>query len=62
LWKPHLDNLRKTRAKTLVERWAARDNVAALRDAYARMATKTLREALSDVQVSLKYASERPLP
>jgi DNA repair ATPase RecN/histidinol phosphatase-like PHP family hydrolase len=62
LWKPHLDNLRKTRAKTLVERWAARDHVAALRDAYARMATKTLREALSDVQVSLKYARNAHSP
>ena len=56
LWKPHLIALRKDRVTSLTERWAARDRIAALREAYARMATKTLREALSDIQVSLKYA------
>jgi len=36
-------------------RWAARGRVATIRDAFARSATTTLRETLTDVQVSLKY-------
>lgn len=54
-WKSHLAELHKQRAVALKERWAARDKVATLRDAFARIATKTLREALTDLQVSLKY-------
>jgi energy-coupling factor transporter ATP-binding protein EcfA2/histidinol phosphatase-like PHP family hydrolase len=61
-WKPHLVTVRKERATALTERWAARDRVATLRDAYARTATKTLKEALSDVQVSLKYARNAHSP
>jgi len=61
-WKPHLLNLRKERATVLQEGWAARDRVATLREAYARAATKTLKEALSDVQVSLKYARNAHSP
>jgi ABC-type lipoprotein export system ATPase subunit len=55
-WKPHLADLQKQRATALKERWTARDKVATIRDAFARQATTTLREALSDLQVSLKYA------
>ena len=55
-WKPHLADLRRRRAAVLKQRWAARDRVATLRDAFGRRATATLREALSDLQVSLKYA------
>ena len=54
-WKPHLAGLYKQRAAVLKERWAARDKVATIRDAFARRATMTLREALTDLQVSLKY-------
>lgn len=55
-WKPHLAESQKQRAAALKERWAARDRVATLREAFGRQATDTLREALSDLQVSLKYA------
>lgn len=54
-WKPHLAGLHKKRAETLKERWAARDRVAELRDTFARQATTILREALTDLQMSLKY-------
>ncbi|MDE3021532.1 MAG: PHP domain-containing protein [Pseudomonadota bacterium] len=54
-WKPHLLKLKKQRAEALKERWAARERVATIRDAFGRQASDTLREALSDLQVSLKY-------
>jgi predicted ATPase len=55
-WKPQLEKLRRERATALRERWEARDRIATLRDAFGSQATATLREALSDLQVSLKYA------
>jgi ABC-type lipoprotein export system ATPase subunit len=55
LWKPHLDKLKKQREDALVNRWAARERVADIRDGFGRLATRTLRESLSDLQVSLKY-------
>ena len=55
LWIPHLKELNKKRAKTLKRRWTARDRVATIREAYGRTASQTLKEALSDLQVSLKY-------
>lgn len=55
-WQPHLVTLRSQRALALKERWACRDRVATKRDAFGRQATETLRQALSDLQVSLKYA------
>ncbi len=54
-WKPHLIEQRRLRVVAIKERWAARDRITLLRDTYGRRATKTLREALSDLQVSLKY-------
>ncbi|MFL6605743.1 MAG: TrlF family AAA-like ATPase [Steroidobacteraceae bacterium] len=54
-WKPRLADLRKDRMGALKGRWAAREKVATLRDAFGRQASTTLREALSDLQVSLKY-------
>lgn len=54
-WRPVLKELKATRAKVLKERWRARERVATIRDAYARSASQTLKEALSDLQVSLKY-------
>lgn len=54
-WKPHLADLRTKRGTVLKGRWEARDRVATSRESFARRATRTLREALTDLQVSLKY-------
>jgi len=54
-WKPVLRKLNASRVKALKERWRAREHVATIRDTYARSASQTLKEALSDLQVSLKY-------
>ena len=61
-WVPHLAELRKQRAITLLERWKKRDRVAAIRNAFGRMASSTLQEALSDLNVSLKYAPSAHSP
>ena len=61
-WKTRLAELRRQRATALKERWEARERVATLRDAFARQATDTLREALSDLSVSLKYARNAHSP
>ena len=54
-WEPHLKEQKRLRTAAIKDRWATRERIALLRDAYGRQATKTLREALSDLQVSLKY-------
>jgi len=54
-WKPHLGELKRQRSDMLKDRWAARERVATIRDAFGRQASKTLAEALSDLRVSLKY-------
>lgn len=54
-WIPHLKELQKARAEVLKARWQARDRVATIRETYGRIATQTLKESLSDLQVSLKY-------
>ena len=54
-WKPHLEAKRKERATALKQRWGARAKVFGLRDAFARTASATLKEALTDLRVSLKY-------
>jgi DNA repair ATPase RecN len=54
-WVPHLPEQRRKRTGILRDRWAAREKVANLRDAFARAATATLRASLSDLDVSLKY-------
>jgi len=61
-WKPHLAETRKQRAVALKQRWTERDRVATLRETFGRLATATLREALSDLQVSLKYARNAYAP
>jgi ABC-type lipoprotein export system ATPase subunit len=61
-WKPHLDGLKQQRAKTLKERWGARERVATIRVAFAKTASQTLRESLSDLQVSLKFVSNGSAP
>jgi DNA repair ATPase RecN/histidinol phosphatase-like PHP family hydrolase len=55
-WKPHLAELKRQRAEVLRARWAARERVATIRDAFGRQASQTLAEALTDLRVSLKYA------
>ncbi|WP_346362398.1 PHP domain-containing protein [Ralstonia pseudosolanacearum] len=55
-WKKHLADLRRKRVAALTRRWAARDRIATQREAFGKLASATLREALSDLQVSLKYA------
>lgn len=61
-WVPHLAELRRQRAATLLERWQKRDRVAAIRNAFGRQASNTLQEALSDLNVSLKYAQSAHSP
>jgi DNA repair ATPase RecN/histidinol phosphatase-like PHP family hydrolase len=61
-WKPHLLETQKRRAAVLKERWGTRDRIATLREAFGRQASTTLREALSDLQVSLKYARNAHSP
>ena len=56
-WQPHLADLRKQRANALKERWQARDRVTMLRAAFDDSASAALKEALSDLQMSLKYAA-----
>jgi ABC-type branched-subunit amino acid transport system ATPase component len=48
--------MQKQRSAALGERWTTRDKVATIRDAFGRRATAALRDALTDLQVSLKYA------
>lgn len=54
-WKPHLEELRRRRSVTSKRRWAARERIAMTRDAYAKTASDTLKSALSDLFVSLKF-------
>jgi DNA repair ATPase RecN len=61
-WKPQLIEVRRQRADALKDRWNARDRVAMLRETFGRQASKTLREALTDLQVSLKYARNAHSP
>jgi len=55
-WKPHLEEVKRNRAQSLKERWAAREKIAMLREGFARLATRILRESLSDLQVTLRYS------
>jgi ABC-type cobalamin/Fe3+-siderophores transport system ATPase subunit len=61
-WKPHLTELRRTRKDALKRRWAERERTAGIRDAYARKATATLRNSLTDLHVTLKYARNAASP
>jgi energy-coupling factor transporter ATP-binding protein EcfA2 len=54
-WEPHLVTLKRQRAAASKRRWAARERIATIRDAYARDASDTLKSALSDLTVSLKF-------
>ena len=55
-WVPHLAELQHKRKTTSRRRWAARERIATIRDAYAREASTILRSALRDLKVSLKFA------
>ena len=61
-WVPHLVELKKKRAVNMQERWRIREKVAGQREAFGRLATNTLREALSDLNVSLKYLESAHSP
>jgi len=55
-WKPHLAELQRNRRAASKRRWAARENIATRRSAYATDASAILKSALSDLTVSLKFA------
>ena len=54
-WKPHLDDLWKQRRESLRERWAVRSRIAMKRSAFGSKASSALREALADLNVTLKF-------
>jgi DNA repair ATPase RecN len=61
-WKTHLAELRRKRIAALARRWTARDRIATQREAFGKLASTTLREALTDLQVSLKYVRNAHAP
>ena len=61
-WKPRLAELRKKRSETLDARWRARERIATLRDGYARGATRALREALTDLTVTVRFVKNGYAP
>ena len=61
-WGTKLKGLQKERIKLLKARWSARQKIATLRTGYAAAASATLKSALSDLQVSLKFASDAYSP
>lgn len=54
-WIPALDRLRKEYTALLRGRWTSRDQVAALRTAFAVRASNALKGTLSDLFVTLRY-------
>ncbi|MBX9715129.1 MAG: AAA family ATPase [Burkholderiaceae bacterium] len=54
-WKTHLAEVQRKRKAAMARRWTARDRIATLREGFGKLATATLKEALSDLQVNLKY-------
>lgn len=62
VWKVSLTEARRKRLLALKRRRTARDRIATQRETFGRLASKTLREALSDLQVSLKYAENAYSP
>jgi len=55
-WKPHLEELKRKRSAASIKRWAARERIAMTREAYAKTASETLKAALIDLLVSLKFS------
>jgi ABC-type lipoprotein export system ATPase subunit len=62
VWKTKLKELQQERAKLLKARWAVRAKIAMLRTGYAMAASATLKSALTDLQVSLKFATDSYSP
>lgn len=54
-WKPLLLDLHKRRGEASKRRWAARERIGVRRDAFGKAASETLRAALSDLSVTLKF-------
>ena len=61
-WGTRLKELQKERVKLLKARWSARQRIATLRTGYATAASATLKSALSDLQVSLKFSADAYSP
>lgn len=61
-WGTKLKDLQKERVKLLKARWSARQKIATLRTGYAAAASATLKSALSDLQVSLKFSADAYSP
>lgn len=54
-WEPGLERRQKERAELLKSRWAIRNRIAMKRAAYGTKASATLREVLTDLNVTLKF-------
>jgi hypothetical protein len=54
-WQPKLTKLEEERDGRVTARWAARSAIAAKRKKFATAATKKLRSALADLNVTLKF-------
>jgi len=61
-WKPHLEKLKRDRITVAKKRWAARERIAITREAYAKAATESLKSALNDLFVSLKFSKSAYSP
>ena len=61
-WKPHLEELKRKRSVVSKKRWAARERIALTREAYGKAASETLKSALSDLFVSLKFLGSARSP
>lgn len=61
-WVPHLAELKRKWKAASKRRWTAREQIATIRDAYARDASDTLKSALSDLIVSLKFGRSAYAP
>jgi energy-coupling factor transporter ATP-binding protein EcfA2 len=61
-WKTNLVNVRKKRLAALARRRSARERIAMLRASFGRLASATLKEALADLHVSLKYVANAYSP
>ena len=61
-WVPHLAKLKRNWKAASRRRWSAREQIATIRDAYARDASETLKAALSDLTVSLKFGRSAYAP
>lgn len=61
-WVPGLAKRKRNWRAASKRRWAAREQIATIRDAYARDASDTLKSALSDLTVSLKFVRSAYAP